>query len=77
MGADILLAPLQMIRSQWARVTGGLQSAPTSQASDRRFERAPGLPHAAARESVRRLGTEVIPAIRATLGENRRAIAAE
>jgi alkanesulfonate monooxygenase SsuD/methylene tetrahydromethanopterin reductase-like flavin-dependent oxidoreductase (luciferase family) len=37
----------------------------------------PGLPHAAARDSVRRLGTEVIPAIRAALGADRRAIAAD
>ena len=36
-----------------------------------------GLPHAAARESVRRLGTEVIPAIRAALRAEQRAVAAE
>jgi alkanesulfonate monooxygenase SsuD/methylene tetrahydromethanopterin reductase-like flavin-dependent oxidoreductase (luciferase family) len=37
-----------------------------------------GLPHAAARESVRRLGTEVIPAVRAALREDeRRPVAAE
>ena len=36
----------------------------------------PGLPHAAARESVRRLGTEVIPAVRAAL-RAKRPIAAE
>jgi alkanesulfonate monooxygenase SsuD/methylene tetrahydromethanopterin reductase-like flavin-dependent oxidoreductase (luciferase family) len=37
----------------------------------------PGLPHAAARESVRRLGTEVIPAIRAALRAEERAAAAD
>jgi alkanesulfonate monooxygenase SsuD/methylene tetrahydromethanopterin reductase-like flavin-dependent oxidoreductase (luciferase family) len=37
----------------------------------------PGLPHAAARESVRRLGTEVIPAIRAALRGEEKAVAAE
>jgi hypothetical protein len=36
-----------------------------------------GLPHAAARDSVRRLGTEVIPAIRAALRADQRAVAAE
>ena len=36
-----------------------------------------GLPHEAARESVRRLGTEVIPAVRAALRAERRAVAAE
>lgn len=36
-----------------------------------------GLPHAAARESARRLGTEVIPAIRAALRADQRAAAAE
>lgn len=36
-----------------------------------------GLPHAAARDSVRRLGTEVIPAIRAALRSEQRAVAAE
>lgn len=36
-----------------------------------------GLPHAAARESVRRLGTEVIPAVRAALRDEVRAVAAE
>ncbi len=37
-----------------------------------------GLPHAAARESVRRLGTEVIPAVRAALrAEEQRSVAAE
>ncbi len=36
-----------------------------------------GLPHAAARESVRRLGTEVIPAVRAALRAERQAVAAE
>jgi Luciferase-like monooxygenase len=36
-----------------------------------------GLPHAAARESVHRLGTEVIPAIRAGLRADQRAVAAE
>lgn len=36
-----------------------------------------GLPHAAARESVRRLGTEVIPAVRAALRAEARAVAAE
>ena len=35
-----------------------------------------GLPHAVARDSVRRLGTEVIPAIRAALHSERRAVAA-
>jgi alkanesulfonate monooxygenase SsuD/methylene tetrahydromethanopterin reductase-like flavin-dependent oxidoreductase (luciferase family) len=37
----------------------------------------PGLPHEAARESVRRLGTEVIPAVRAALRADRRPVAAE
>jgi alkanesulfonate monooxygenase SsuD/methylene tetrahydromethanopterin reductase-like flavin-dependent oxidoreductase (luciferase family) len=37
----------------------------------------PGLPHAAARESVRRLGTEVIPAIRAALAAEAAPVAAE
>jgi alkanesulfonate monooxygenase SsuD/methylene tetrahydromethanopterin reductase-like flavin-dependent oxidoreductase (luciferase family) len=37
----------------------------------------PGLPHAAARECVRRLGTEVIPAVRAALRAEDRAVAAE
>ena len=36
-----------------------------------------GLPHAAARESVRRLGTEVIPAVRAALRAEQRPVAAE
>jgi hypothetical protein len=36
-----------------------------------------GLPHAAARESVRRLGTEVIPAVRAALRAEARPVAAE
>ena len=36
-----------------------------------------GLPHAAARDSVRRLGTEVIPAVRAALRADQRAVAAE
>lgn len=36
-----------------------------------------GLPHPAARESVRRLGTEVIPAVRAALRAERQAVAAE
>jgi alkanesulfonate monooxygenase SsuD/methylene tetrahydromethanopterin reductase-like flavin-dependent oxidoreductase (luciferase family) len=37
-----------------------------------------GLPHAAVRESVRRLGTEVIPAVRAALrAEEQRPVAAE
>jgi len=36
-----------------------------------------GLPHAAARESVRRLGTEVIPAVRAALRASARPVAAE
>ncbi len=36
-----------------------------------------GLPHAAARESVRRLGTEVIPAVRAALRAEQQAVAAE
>jgi alkanesulfonate monooxygenase SsuD/methylene tetrahydromethanopterin reductase-like flavin-dependent oxidoreductase (luciferase family) len=36
-----------------------------------------GLPHAAARESVRRLGTEVIPAIRAALRAEAAPVAAE
>ncbi len=36
-----------------------------------------GLPHAAVRDSVRRLGTEVIPAIRAALRQDRRPVAAE
>jgi alkanesulfonate monooxygenase SsuD/methylene tetrahydromethanopterin reductase-like flavin-dependent oxidoreductase (luciferase family) len=36
-----------------------------------------GLPHAATRDSVRRLGTEVIPSIRAALRADRRAVAAE
>ena len=37
----------------------------------------PGLPHAATRESVRRLGTEVIPAVRAALRERAQPVAAE
>lgn len=37
----------------------------------------PGLPHTATRESVRRLGTEVIPAVRAALRAENRAAAAE
>jgi alkanesulfonate monooxygenase SsuD/methylene tetrahydromethanopterin reductase-like flavin-dependent oxidoreductase (luciferase family) len=37
----------------------------------------PGLPHAAVRECVRRLGTEVIPAVRAALRAEDRAVAAE
>lgn len=37
----------------------------------------PGLPHAAARESVRRLGTEVIPAVRAALQAEAAPVAAE
>jgi alkanesulfonate monooxygenase SsuD/methylene tetrahydromethanopterin reductase-like flavin-dependent oxidoreductase (luciferase family) len=37
----------------------------------------PGLPHAAVRDCVRRLGTEVIPAVRAALRAEERAIAAE
>ena len=37
----------------------------------------PGLPHAAVRESVRRLGMEVIPAVRAALRAEDRAVAAE
>jgi hypothetical protein len=37
----------------------------------------PGLPHAATRESVRRLGTEVILAVRAALRAEEGAIAAE
>jgi alkanesulfonate monooxygenase SsuD/methylene tetrahydromethanopterin reductase-like flavin-dependent oxidoreductase (luciferase family) len=37
----------------------------------------PGLPHAAVRECVRRLGTEVIPAVRAALRAEERAVAAE
>ena len=37
----------------------------------------PGLPHAAVRECVRRLGTEVIPAVRAALRGEDRAVAAE
>ncbi|MBV8492210.1 MAG: hypothetical protein JO162_01885 [Alphaproteobacteria bacterium] len=37
----------------------------------------PGLPHAAAWESVRRLGTEVIPKVRAALRAEQRAVAAE
>jgi alkanesulfonate monooxygenase SsuD/methylene tetrahydromethanopterin reductase-like flavin-dependent oxidoreductase (luciferase family) len=37
----------------------------------------PGLPHAAARECVRRLGTEVIPAVRAALRAEDKAVAAE
>jgi hypothetical protein len=36
-----------------------------------------GLPHSAARDRVRRLGTEVIPAIRAALRADQRAAAAE
>jgi alkanesulfonate monooxygenase SsuD/methylene tetrahydromethanopterin reductase-like flavin-dependent oxidoreductase (luciferase family) len=36
----------------------------------------PGLPHAAVRECVRRLGTEVIPAVRAALRAEERAVAA-
>ena len=36
-----------------------------------------GLPHAAARESVRRLGTEVIPAVRAALRADAAPVAAE
>lgn len=36
-----------------------------------------GLPHAVARESVRRLGTEVIPAVRAALAAERQPVAAE
>jgi alkanesulfonate monooxygenase SsuD/methylene tetrahydromethanopterin reductase-like flavin-dependent oxidoreductase (luciferase family) len=36
-----------------------------------------GLPHGAARESVRRLGTEVIPAVRAALRAEARPVAAE
>ena len=36
-----------------------------------------GLPHAVARESVRRLGTEVIPAVRAVLAAERQPVAAE
>jgi alkanesulfonate monooxygenase SsuD/methylene tetrahydromethanopterin reductase-like flavin-dependent oxidoreductase (luciferase family) len=36
-----------------------------------------GLPHAAARESVRRLGTQVIPAVRAALRAQETAVAAE
>jgi hypothetical protein len=36
-----------------------------------------GLPHAAARESVRRLGTEVIPAVRAALRAEQTPVAAE
>lgn len=37
----------------------------------------PGLPHTAARESVRRLGTEVIPAVRAALRAEAPSVAAE
>jgi alkanesulfonate monooxygenase SsuD/methylene tetrahydromethanopterin reductase-like flavin-dependent oxidoreductase (luciferase family) len=37
----------------------------------------PGLPHAAARECVRRLGAEVIPAVRAALRAEDKAVAAE
>jgi alkanesulfonate monooxygenase SsuD/methylene tetrahydromethanopterin reductase-like flavin-dependent oxidoreductase (luciferase family) len=37
----------------------------------------PGLPHAAARESVRRLGTEVIPAVHAALQAEAAPVAAE
>jgi alkanesulfonate monooxygenase SsuD/methylene tetrahydromethanopterin reductase-like flavin-dependent oxidoreductase (luciferase family) len=37
----------------------------------------PGLPYTAVRESVRRLGTEVIPAVRAALRGEDRAVAAE
>ena len=36
-----------------------------------------GLPHAVARESVRRLGTEVIPAVRAALAAEGQPVAAE